>query len=34
MFNRIRRLAAQMYCGFCGTFTQVTPDLRCSECGR
>lgn len=30
----IRRLAAEMFCGFCGTFTQVTPDLRCAECGR
>lgn len=29
----IIRLAAQMFCGMCGKYTEVTKDLRCSECG-
>jgi hypothetical protein len=26
-------LAAQMWCGMCGKYTEVTKDLRCAECG-
>ena len=34
MIRGLRRLAAVMYCGFCGEYTEVTSNLRCSECGR
>ena len=27
------RLAAQMYCGMCAKYTEITADLRCAECG-
>jgi hypothetical protein len=29
----VRRLAARMYCGMCKKYTDITKDMRCSECG-